>query len=248
MRNNRNCLFIVALCAQLDGRGLASEKAADFVGEIGMQRVTLIDNYDSFTFNLVHYLGELGADVSVWRNDEITVADALADKPDAIVLSPGPCTPNEAGVCLDLVRAASETTPIARGLPWPSGDRAGIRRRRRARARADARQGVAHFAQCARALPRSERPVLLRRAITRSSSSDRARLPSSRSAPRAMMASSWGSSTETARRSVCSFIRKASQASMVGRSCIISSTSPAPFISASKPSDRETRIWNPSSL
>ena len=77
-----------------------------------MQRVTLIDNYDSFTFNLVHYLGELGADVSVWRNDEITVADALADKPDAIVLSPGPCTPNEAGVCLDLVRAASETTPM----------------------------------------------------------------------------------------------------------------------------------------
>jgi anthranilate synthase component II len=77
-----------------------------------MQRVTLIDNYDSFTFNLVHYLGELGADVSVWRNDEITVAEALADKPDAIVLSPGPCTPNEAGVCLDLVRTASETTPM----------------------------------------------------------------------------------------------------------------------------------------
>jgi anthranilate synthase component 2 len=77
-----------------------------------MQRVTLIDNYDSFTFNLVHYLGELGAEVSVWRNDEITVGDALADNPDDIVLSPGPCTPNEAGVCLDLVRAASETTPM----------------------------------------------------------------------------------------------------------------------------------------
>ena len=77
-----------------------------------MQRVTLIDNYDSFTFNLVHYLGELGAEVSVWRNDEITVADAIASKPDAIVLSPGPCTPNEAGVCLDLVRSASETTPM----------------------------------------------------------------------------------------------------------------------------------------
>jgi anthranilate synthase component II len=77
-----------------------------------MQRVTLIDNYDSFTFNLVHYLGELGAEVSVWRNDEITVADAIASKPDAIVLSPGPCTPNEAGVCLDLVRSASETTPV----------------------------------------------------------------------------------------------------------------------------------------
>ena len=77
-----------------------------------MQRVTLIDNYDSFTFNLVHYLGELGAEVSVRRNDEITVAEALADRPDAIVLSPGPCTPNEAGVCLDLVREASETTPM----------------------------------------------------------------------------------------------------------------------------------------
>ena len=77
-----------------------------------MQRVTLIDNYDSFTFNLVHYLGELGAEVSVWRNDEITVADTLASRPDAIVLSPGPCTPNEAGVCLDLVRSASETTPM----------------------------------------------------------------------------------------------------------------------------------------
>ncbi|HZZ60348.1 MAG TPA: aminodeoxychorismate/anthranilate synthase component II [Roseiarcus sp.] len=77
-----------------------------------MQRVVLIDNYDSFTFNLVHYLGELGADVAVWRNDRISVEETLAAKPDAIVLSPGPCTPNEAGVCLDLVRAASETTPI----------------------------------------------------------------------------------------------------------------------------------------
>jgi anthranilate synthase component 2 len=75
-------------------------------------RVTLIDNYDSFTFNLVHYLGELGAEVSVWRNDEITAANALAAKPDAIVLSPGPCTPNEAGVCLELVREASASTPI----------------------------------------------------------------------------------------------------------------------------------------
>jgi anthranilate synthase component 2 len=75
-------------------------------------RVTLIDNYDSFTFNLVHYIGELGADVTVWRNDERSVAEILADGPDAIVLSPGPCTPNEAGVCLDLTRAASATTPI----------------------------------------------------------------------------------------------------------------------------------------
>ena len=77
-----------------------------------MQRVALIDNYDSFTFNLVHYLGELGADIAVWRNDEISVDETLAGKPDAIVLSPGPCTPNEAGICLDLVRAAGGETPI----------------------------------------------------------------------------------------------------------------------------------------
>ena len=75
-------------------------------------RVTLIDNYDSFTFNLVHFLGELGAEVEVWRNDARSVEDTLADQADAIVLSPGPCTPNEAGICLDLVRAAAPTTPI----------------------------------------------------------------------------------------------------------------------------------------
>jgi anthranilate synthase component II len=104
---------VAAWPARLDGRGAASDNTGSPspAGD-GMQRVTLIDNYDSFTFNLVHYLGELGADVSVWRNDEITVEEALADEPDAIVLSPGPCTPNEAGVCLDLVRAASKTTPM----------------------------------------------------------------------------------------------------------------------------------------
>jgi anthranilate synthase component 2 len=72
----------------------------------------LIDNYDSFTYNLFHYLGELGADVRVKRNDEISVADALSMKADAIVLSPGPCTPNEAGICLHLVREANGRVPI----------------------------------------------------------------------------------------------------------------------------------------
>lgn len=75
-------------------------------------RISLIDNYDSFTFNLVHYLGELGATVRVWRNDEVTVSEAIAEDADAIVLSPGPCTPNEAGICLELVRSAAATTPI----------------------------------------------------------------------------------------------------------------------------------------
>lgn len=65
----------------------------------------LIDNYDSFTWNLVHYLGEIGAEVTVRRNDALSVDDALRLRPEAIVLSPGPCTPAEAGICTDLCRA-----------------------------------------------------------------------------------------------------------------------------------------------
>jgi anthranilate synthase component 2 len=74
--------------------------------------IVLIDNYDSFTFNLVHYLGGLGADVVVHRNDALTADDVIAAKPDAIVLSPGPCTPDEAGICLDLIARASDRIPI----------------------------------------------------------------------------------------------------------------------------------------
>jgi anthranilate synthase component II len=69
----------------------------------------LIDNYDSFTWNLVHYLGELGADVRVVRNDAIDVQAAMAMNPSAIVLSPGPCDPDQAGICLPLTAAAAET-------------------------------------------------------------------------------------------------------------------------------------------
>ncbi|MGH6790174.1 MAG: anthranilate synthase component II [Pseudolabrys sp.] len=74
--------------------------------------IVLIDNYDSFTFNLFHYLGGLGVDVVVHRNDKITTAGVIAADPDAIVLSPGPCTPNEAGICLDLVAKASPVIPV----------------------------------------------------------------------------------------------------------------------------------------
>jgi anthranilate synthase/aminodeoxychorismate synthase-like glutamine amidotransferase len=74
--------------------------------------ILLIDNYDSFTFNLVHFLGDVGAECEVWRNDKITVEEALARAPEAIVLSPGPCTPNEAGICLELVTAAAGTVPV----------------------------------------------------------------------------------------------------------------------------------------
>ena len=72
----------------------------------------LIDNYDSFTYHIFHYLGELGAEVRVVRNDEIAAGEALALKPEGIVLSPGPCTPNEAGICLDIIKQANGAMPI----------------------------------------------------------------------------------------------------------------------------------------
>jgi len=74
--------------------------------------ILLIDNYDSFTFNLVHFFGDLGATCLVKRNDTLSVAEAMALNPEAIVLSPGPCTPNEAGICVDLVRAAAGKIPL----------------------------------------------------------------------------------------------------------------------------------------
>ena len=74
--------------------------------------IFLLDNYDSFTYNLVHYIGELGAQVEVVRNDQISVADVLAKKPSGIVISPGPGAPAESGICLELIKAASGKIPI----------------------------------------------------------------------------------------------------------------------------------------
>jgi len=74
--------------------------------------ILLIDNYDSFTFNLVHFLGDLGARCEVRRNDALSVDDALGMRPEAIVLSPGPCTPSDAGICLDLIEAAAGRVPL----------------------------------------------------------------------------------------------------------------------------------------
>ena len=80
---------------------------------MGLNMLLLIDNYDSFTYNLVHYLGELGADVVVRRNDAIDVQEAMAMNPAGIMLSPGPCDPEQAGICLALTQAAAETkTPL----------------------------------------------------------------------------------------------------------------------------------------
>src|SRR5512134_3363618 len=74
--------------------------------------LTLIDNYDSFTYNLVHFLGELGASTRVYRNDKITVDEVLAEAPEALVLSPGPCDPDRAGICLELIARAGPVVPI----------------------------------------------------------------------------------------------------------------------------------------
>jgi anthranilate synthase component 2 len=74
--------------------------------------IVLIDNYDSFTFNLYHYLGGLGAEVVVHRNDKISTQRVIGMEPEAVVLSPGPCTPNEAGICLELITEASPTIPL----------------------------------------------------------------------------------------------------------------------------------------
>jgi anthranilate synthase component 2 len=74
--------------------------------------LTLIDNYDSFTYNLVHFLGELGAPARVYRNDKVTVDEVLAEAPEAIVLSPGPCDPDRAGICLELIARAGPEVPI----------------------------------------------------------------------------------------------------------------------------------------
>ncbi|MDX1738744.1 MAG: gamma-glutamyl-gamma-aminobutyrate hydrolase family protein, partial [Alphaproteobacteria bacterium] len=72
----------------------------------------LIDNYDSFTYNLVHYFGDLGAETKVVRNDAVSVDEALQLKPSGIVISPGPCDPERAGICLDLIKAAAGKIPL----------------------------------------------------------------------------------------------------------------------------------------
>lgn len=77
-----------------------------------MKRILMIDNYDSFTYNLVQYLGELGADLTVWRNDQFRLEDVGSFNPDGIVVSPGPCTPTEAGLSVPLIREYAPKYPI----------------------------------------------------------------------------------------------------------------------------------------
>jgi len=86
-------------------------RVANSIREVS-EMFLLIDNYDSFTYNLYHFLGELGARLMVKRNDALTVDEAMAMAPQGIILSPGPCTPNEAGICLDLIKTAAGRIPV----------------------------------------------------------------------------------------------------------------------------------------
>ena len=123
--------------------------------------LVLIDNYDSFTYNLVHFLGELGAPCQVFRNDKISVAGVLKLKPKGIVLSPGPCTPNEAGICLELIEKAGPTVPLLGVCLGHQAHRPGLRRRGDARAGARCTASCPrspHAARaCSRACPRASR-------------------------------------------------------------------------------------------
>ena len=74
--------------------------------------ILIIDNYDSFTYNIYHYFGEIGAELNVYRNDKININEIIKLNPKAIVLSPGPCTPNEAGICIDIVKKLHRKFPI----------------------------------------------------------------------------------------------------------------------------------------
>ena len=94
-----------------DGEARAVPPSRTLIEEPAM-KLLVIDNYDSFTYNLVHFLGELGADPTVVRNDKITLDEIEQMAPEAIVLSPGPCTPNEAGICLSLIDRFAPTTPL----------------------------------------------------------------------------------------------------------------------------------------
>src|SRR2546430_13922094 len=94
--------------------------------------ILMIDNYDSFTYNLVQYLGELGADVQVYRNDALTLEQIAAWRPERIVLSPGPCTPSEAGICVPLIQRFAREIPILGVCLRPPGVGAALRGRGRA--------------------------------------------------------------------------------------------------------------------
>src|SRR5262249_32014404 len=173
----------------------------------------LIDNYDSFAFNLVHFLGELGAQTDVHRNDRITVDDVVAARPDAIVLSPGPCTPNEAGICLDLIAKAAPTIPI---LGVCLGHQAvGQASRGQGGRPTRCAEGCWRGGIGARAFGGASRALSAPPAIIPSPSTARASPTISPGPPRPPTASSWGWRTGASPCTACNSIPRASRPSTV---------------------------------
>ena len=127
-------------------------------GHVPAVKILVIDNYDSFVYNLVQYLAQIGAEVEVWRNDDPRFDDpSFTDGFDGILLSPGPGTPEEAGVCIDVVRNQAGDGPDLRRVPGAAVDRGRVRRRGRPRSRAAARQDLADRARGPR---RPRRPAV----------------------------------------------------------------------------------------
>ena len=125
----------------------------------GRAVILLLDNYDSFVWNLARYVKELGREPLVRRNDAISLDEIAALAPSHIIVSPGPCTPAEAGISVDVVRRFGADRPDPRRLPGPPGDRRGLRRAGGARHAPDARQDLGHHARRHRALRRTAEPV-----------------------------------------------------------------------------------------
>ena len=162
-------------------------------------RVLVVDNYDSFTFNLVQYLGELGAAGRGHQERRDRRRGRRRPEPHGVLISPGPCTPNEAGISLDVLRALGEHGAHLRRVPRASGHRAGLRRTRRPGRAAHARQDLPHPPRRPRGLRRARHRPSRRRATTPSSSSARRSRNASRSARGRRKARSWGSGTGSTR-------------------------------------------------
>ena len=122
-------------------------------------KVVMVDNYDSFTYNLVQYLGELGADVTVVRNDQVTVADIEKLAPDKIVISPGPCTPKEAGVSVEAILKFAGQISYPGRLPWPSKHRLCLWRQYHPCQKHHARQNLTYLSSQSRRVQRAYQSV-----------------------------------------------------------------------------------------
>ena len=182
------------------------DKARALDRRAGRPMILLLDNYDSFVYNLARYVRELGETPVVRRHDALSVDDVAAMAPSHIIISPGPCSPAEAGISTEVVRAARRQHPDPRGVSGPPVHRRRLRRGDRARGSADARQDLADPPPRRRHLPRAAQRRSAPPAITRWSSRRPRCRRTSRSPRRPRTARSWRSSTPATRCTGCSSI------------------------------------------